>query len=149
MSATAPESGAEVAVEEADKTQAAEETEAAAQTEEPSQTSENDQTAESETSGQNSETEDQKPAEDTQNTGDVSTGTVSAKLGKLVDTWVSDGTPHAVSGLIVGHSYRLVEDSAPAGYAVADPRDFTVTKEDADQSIAMVDRQVQIGRAHV
>ena len=145
-SATAPESGAEVAVEEADKTQSTEETEAAAQTGESGQTSENDQTTESETSGQNSETGDQNKAEDTQSTGDVSTGTVSAKPGKLVDTWVSDGTPHAVSGLIVGHSYRLVEDSAPAGYAVADPRDFTVTKEDADQSIAMVDRQVLISK---
>ena len=67
-------------------------------------------------------------------------------LGRLVDTWVSDGTPHAVSGLIVGHSYRLVEESAPAGYAAANPRDFTVTQEDADQNIAMVDRQVLISK---
>ena len=145
-STSAPENGAEVAAEEADKTQSAEGTEAAAQTGESGQTSENDQAAESETSGQNSETGDQNKAEDTQSTGDVSTGTVSAKPGKLVDTWVSDGTPHAVSGLIVGHSYRLVEESAPEGYAVADPRDFTVTKEDADQSIAMVDRQVLISK---
>ena len=144
--ATAPENGAEVAAEEADKTQAAEETEAAAQTGVSGQTSENDQTADSETSGQNSETEGQDAADNSQNAETVTTGTVSAKLGRLVDTWVSDGTPHAVSGLIVGHTYRLVEESAPKGYAVADPRDFTVTKEDADQSIAMVDRQVLISK---
>ena len=141
-STTAPENGAEVAAEEADKTQVAEETGAAAQI----GAVESDQTAESGTAGQNSETERQGSADTSQNAETVTTGTVGAMLGRLVDTWVSDGTPHAVSGLIVGHSYRLVEESAPAGYAAANPRDFTVTQEDADQNIAMVDRQVLISK---
>ena len=67
-------------------------------------------------------------------------------LGKLIDSWTSDGKAHAVSGLIVGHTYRLVEESAPEGFAIAQPRDFTVTKEDADQKIAFVDRQILVSK---
>ena len=92
-------------------------------------------------------TEAEAPAsEDNSGTGDISTGTVVLKTGRLIDSWTSDGKAHAVSGLIVGHTYRLVEESAPAGYATADPRDFTVTKEDADQSIVMIDRQVLVSK---
>ena len=68
------------------------------------------------------------------------------KTGKLIDSWTSDGKAHAVSGLIVGHTYRLVEESAPEGFAVAQPRDFTVTKEDADQKIALIDRQTLVSK---
>ena len=91
--------------------------------------------------------ENQVPAaEETSETGDQSTGTVALKKGKLIDSWTSDGKAHAVSGLIVGHTYRLVEESAPEGYAVAQPRDFTVTKEDADQKIALIDRQILVNK---
>ena len=68
------------------------------------------------------------------------------KIGRLIDSWVSDGKAHAVSGLIVGHIYRLVEESAPEGFAIAQPRDFTVTKEDEDQKIALIDRQILISK---
>ena len=68
------------------------------------------------------------------------------KTGSLIDSWVSDGKAHAVSGLIVGHTYRLIEESAPAGFAVAEPRDFTVTKEDADQNIVLIDRQILVSK---
>ena len=78
--------------------------------------------------------------------GDLSTGTIALKTGSLIDSWTSDGKSHAVSGLIVGHTYRLVEESAPEGFAVAQPRDFTVTKEDADQKIALIDRQVLVSK---
>lgn len=67
-------------------------------------------------------------------------------LGKKLDSWVSDGTAHAVSGLIVGHTYRLIEESAPEGFAIAQPRDFTVTREDADQKIALIDRQILVSK---
>jgi len=91
--------------------------------------------------------ENQVPAtEETSEAGDQSNETVALKTGNLIDSWISDGKAHAISGLIVGHSYRLVEESAPDGYATADPRDFTVTKEDADQSIAMIDRQVLVSK---
>ena len=66
--------------------------------------------------------------------------------GKLIDSWTSDGKAHAVSGLIVGHTYRLVEESAPEGFAIAQPRDFKVTKEDADQKIALIDRQILVSK---
>ena len=98
-----------------------------------SQTEENQPAAESETEA---------PAE----TGNQGAGTAAMKTGKLIDSWTSDGKAHAVSGLIVGHTYRLVEESAPAGFAVAEPRDFTVTKEDADQNIALIDRQVLVSK---
>jgi uncharacterized surface anchored protein len=78
--------------------------------------------------------------------GDLSTGTIALKTGSLIDSWTSDGKSHAVSGLIVGHTYRLVEESAPEGFAVAQPRDFTVTKEDADQKIALIDRQILVSK---
>lgn len=68
------------------------------------------------------------------------------KIGRLIDSWVSDGKAHAVSGLIIGHIYRLVEESAPEGFAIAQPRDFTVTKEDEDQKIALIDRQILISK---
>ena len=68
--------------------------------------------------------------------------------GKKLDSWTSDGKAHAVSGLIVGHTYRLVEESAPEGFAIAQPRDFTVTKEDADQKIALIDRQILISKVN-
>ena len=77
---------------------------------------------------------------------DTDSAEVKPVLGKLIDSWISDGKAHAVSGLIVGHTYRLVEESAPAGFAVAEPRDFTVTKEDADQKIALIDRQVLVSK---
>ena len=68
------------------------------------------------------------------------------KEGNLIDSWTSDGKAHAVNGLIVGHTYRLIEESAPEGFAVAQPRDFTVTKEDTDQKIALIDRQILISK---
>ncbi|MDY5331591.1 MAG: SpaA isopeptide-forming pilin-related protein [Porcincola intestinalis] len=67
-------------------------------------------------------------------------------LGQKLDSWVSDGKAHAVSGLIIGHTYRLVEESAPEGFAIAQPRDFIVTKEDADQKIALIDRQILVSK---
>ena len=118
-------SGAEIAAETADKTQAADET--------------------AETSETPAETETSQSEQNTENEG-VTTGTAASRIGKLIDSWTSDGKAHAVSGLIVGHTYRLVEESAPEGFAVAQPRDFTVTKEDVDQKIALIDRQILVSK---
>ena len=99
-------------------------------------------------------TGENQPAAETEAAADIGTeaeavapenGT-AMKTGRLIDSWVSDGKAHAVSGLIVGHTYRLVEESAPDGFAVAQPRDFTVTKEDADQKIALIDRQILVSK---
>ena len=118
-------SGAEIAAETADKTQAADET--------------------AETSETPAETETSQSEQNTENEG-VTTGTAASRIGKLIDSWTSDGKAHAVSGLIVGHTYRLVEESAPEGFAVAQSRDFTVTKEDVDQKIALIDRQILVSK---
>ena len=94
--------------------------------------------------GNADQTENSDTGEET--AADTDSAEVKPVLGKLIDSWISDGKAHAVSGLIVGHTYRLVEESAPAGFAVAEPRDFTVTKEDADQKIALIDRQVLVSK---
>ncbi len=113
-----------------------------------------------ETSAQTEETQagEDQPATESGTDASADTGTVAAaiapesgtamKLGKLIDSWTSDGKSHAVRGLIIGHTYRLVEESAPEGFAVAQPRDFTVTKEDADQKIALIDRQILVNKVN-
>ncbi len=94
--------------------------------------------------GNADQTENSDTGEET--AADTDSAEVKPFLGKLIDSWTSDGKAHAVSGLIVGHTYRLVEESAPAGFAIAEHRDFTVTKEDADQKIALIDRQVLVSK---
>ena len=94
--------------------------------------------------GNADQTENSDTGEET--AADTDSAEVKPFLGKLIDSWTSDGKAHAVSGLIVGHTYRLVEESAPAGFAIAEHRDFTVTKEDADQKIALIDRQVLVNK---
>ena len=63
--------------------------------------------------------------------------------GNLVDTWVSDGTTHYVSGLSEGESYTLVELNAPDGYKVADNIDFEVSLEKEDTIITMIDNELE------
>jgi uncharacterized surface anchored protein len=134
--AAVPENGAAILAEESDKTQSEE---APAET---SETSSGAGTPDSEQTAEEKDSEDKAPAE----AGDQATNTAAMKTGKLIDSWTSDGKAHAVSGLIVGHTYRLVEESAPEGFAVAQPRDFTVAKEDANQRIALIDRQILVSK---
>lgn len=42
--------------------------------------------------------------------------TITDKDGKVIDSWTSDGTVHAVKGLIPGETYTLHEENAPEGY---------------------------------
>ena len=69
--------------------------------------------------------------------------------GKLIDTWTTDGKSHAVNGLVVGHSYRIVEEGTPDGYATANYKDFTVTKEFVDQYLTLIDRQVLVSKVNI
>lgn len=137
--AIASESGTAILAEESDKTQSGEVPETV------------DETVDETVSETVTESETPRSGQDTESgkvSGDatVTAGEAGMKVGKLIDSWTSDGKAHAVSGLIVGHTYRLVEESAPAGFAVAEPKDFTVTKEDTDQKIALIDRQVLISK---
>lgn len=64
--------------------------------------------------------------------------------GKLVDEWISDGTPHAVSNLLIGESYTLHEVKAPAGYVCAADISFTIEDDGKNQSYTMIDKQVMV-----
>jgi uncharacterized surface anchored protein len=68
--------------------------------------------------------------------------------GKLVEEWVTDGTSHEVTRvLVIGSTYKLVEKEAPTGYKLADDIEFTVSDdkvaagEDIVVNITMVDKK--------
>ena len=63
---------------------------------------------------------------------------VRDKNNDVVDSWITDRTPHVITGkLILGETYKLVEKSAPAGYTLADPVEFTVSENDIDNKVEM------------
>ena len=66
--------------------------------------------------------------------------------GNIVDEWVSGKEPHAISGLVVGQTYTLVEDLAPLGYVIANSIEFTVADDGKDQTVKMVDKKVIINK---
>lgn len=58
--------------------------------------------------------------------------TIKDKNGNVVDSWESvAGSPHKIRKLVVGETYTLIEDLAPAGYLVTNEVKFVVkgTKE--------------------
>ena len=69
--------------------------------------------------------------------------------GEIMDSWISDGQPHSVKGLIEGHDYILTETSAPDGYVKAQSIKFTVSKEKKDETIVMKDTQVKVSKTDV
>lgn len=69
--------------------------------------------------------------------------------GEIMDSWVSDGQPHSIKGLIEGHDYILTETSAPDGYVKAQSIKFSVSKEKKDETIVMKDTQVKVSKTDV
>lgn len=73
---------------------------------------------------------------------------VGAKLSvidskkKVVETWISEETPHRIVGLPAG-IYTLREEMAPFGYTLANDIKFTVTETAQVQHCAMKDEQVK------
>lgn len=65
--------------------------------------------------------------------------TVTDSDGKTVDSWTSGKTTHYVTGLEVGKTYTLHEDTAPLGYVKTTDVKFTVTDDGVDQKVTMVD----------
>ena len=61
------------------------------------------------------------------------------ETGNVVDSWTSGKQTHYASGLEVGKTYTLSEDTAPLGYVKATNIDFTVTDDGVDQKVTMVD----------
>ena len=63
------------------------------------------------------------------------------KDGNLIESWVSDGTPHVIQGkLIAGETYRLVEKTAPDGYWITESVTFTVSLDGRVDRVEMFDR---------
>ena len=65
---------------------------------------------------------------------------VRDKNNEVVDSWTTStkDNPHVITGkLILGETYKLVEKSAPAGYTLADPVEFTVSENDIDNKVEM------------
>ena len=61
------------------------------------------------------------------------------ETGQAVDSWTSGKETHYASGLEVGRTYTLTEDTAPLGYVKATSIDFTVNDDGVDQKVTMVD----------
>ena len=66
--------------------------------------------------------------------------TVTDNDGKVIDTWTSDGNPHAISGLHEGWEYTLTEITAPKGYVKAESIKFKA-ESGKDQKLVMKDGQ--------
>ena len=66
--------------------------------------------------------------------------TVTDNDGKVIDTWTSDGNPHAISGLHEGWEYTLTETTAPKGYVKAESIKFKA-ESGKDQILVMKDGQ--------
>ena len=65
--------------------------------------------------------------------------------GNVIDSWISDGTPHVISGILVaGATYTLHEVSAPDGYVVAKDAEFTVDAEGNVTSVTMLDDTTKV-----
>ncbi|MBR2810918.1 MAG: hypothetical protein IKD69_06010, partial [Solobacterium sp.] len=69
--------------------------------------------------------------------------------GNTVDEWVSGASAHMIKGLQEGKSYILHEDTAPAGYALAQDLPFTVTSEKKDQVLTVTDQMVTVSKQDV
>lgn len=70
----------------------------------------------------------------------------STKTKNIVDKWVSEKTPHAVSGLIETESYILHEEIVVDGFVKAKDIEFTVTPDKETQEIVMVDKVVSVSK---
>ena len=63
--------------------------------------------------------------------------------GKVVHSFVSDGTPHIVKGLTLNHHYKLHEVSVDPGYMLAKDMDIIV-KDDTLIEYVMIDHNMNI-----
>ena len=62
---------------------------------------------------------------------------------QVVETWVSEETPHKIKGLPAG-TYTLTEERAPKGYAIAETITFTVSDSLQVQQVMMYDKEIEV-----
>lgn len=61
------------------------------------------------------------------------------ETGEVIEEWVSAKEPHRIEGLSVGKTYILHEDTAPAGYELAQDVEFTIEDTGEVQKVVMED----------
>ena len=71
--------------------------------------------------------------------------TVTEKdTGRILDSWISEKTPHAVENLETGKSYILTETIPAKGYASAEQIEFMVTDNGVNAEITMEDQPIRV-----
>lgn len=77
-----------------------------------------------------------------ENTGQPVSGAalqlIHKESGKLIQEWISGDEPILFKGLEIGESYIIKEVSAPSGYLLAEPLEFTVQETNELQSIVVL-----------
>ena len=71
---------------------------------------------------------------------------IKDKNGNIVDEWVSEKTPHKITGLTVGQTYTMIEVIAPANYKIAQNKEFTVSDTGEVQKITMYDELMPVAK---
>lgn len=64
--------------------------------------------------------------------------------GNVIDEWETTGDTYAVSNLVIGETYNLVEIDSVEGYVKSVPYQFTVEKDNENMFVLMKDKQVVI-----
>lgn len=75
--------------------------------------------------------------------------TVTDLDGNELDKWISTTKEHKIEGLVVGKTYKLIEDLAPLGYTIANEIEFTVANTKEIQQVKMLDKIVFIEKQDV
>ena len=63
---------------------------------------------------------------------------------KVVDSWISDKTPHIIEDLIPGETYSMVETKPVDGYATAEKVTFVVPKDPKAITVTMKDAPTEL-----
>ena len=68
------------------------------------------------------------------------------ETGEIVDQWISTNKTHYPTGIEIGKTYILTEDTAPLGYIKSTQVELTVTDNGIDQKITMVDEITRVAK---
>ena len=71
---------------------------------------------------------------------------IKDKNGNVIDEWVSEKTPHKITGLKVGETYTMLEVIAPVNYKLAQEKEFSVSDTGEVQKITMYDELMPVAK---